>query len=62
MREIVGLAVFAALVYTGYRFYQKAQQAQLATPAGLQAITAAVNELPISTRRPFPNLNPLLVG
>jgi hypothetical protein len=61
VREIVGLAVFAALAYTGWKFYEKAQHAKLATPAGLLAITDAVKELPASTRRPF-NLDPILVG
>lgn len=61
MREIVGLAVFAALAFTGYQFYRKAQYAKLATPAGLQAITDAAKQLPASTRRPF-DLNPILVG
>lgn len=62
MREIVSLAVFAALAFTGYQFYKKAQHAKLATPAGLQEITDEVNKLPVATRgRPF-GLDPILLG
>lgn len=62
MRILVSLAVLTALGYTAYEFYQKYQRAQLATPAGLQAIEKAVNDAVVSSPRPFPSLGPVLVG